>query len=54
MVANKTDLVFRDDSVGTVEATKYAKQMGAIYHEVSAKENDGIDRLFRMIAEKMS
>ena len=53
LVANKTDLLFQDDSVGTVEATKYAKTIKASYFEVSAKENEGINNLFLKLAKKM-
>jgi small GTP-binding protein len=47
VVGNKIDL---GREVDTADGTKFAKQIGAIYAECSAKTKDGIGNLFRMAA----
>jgi small GTP-binding protein len=47
IVGNKTDL---GREVDTADGIKFAKQIGAIYAECSAKTKDGIGNLFRMAA----
>lgn len=32
---------------------KYSEENGLLFHEVSAKENIGVDELFKKIAEKL-
>ncbi|KAH0788996.1 small GTP-binding protein [Histomonas meleagridis] len=50
MVGNKIDL--EDERVIPIEKAKlYAEQHNAIYMETSAKTGDGIDEMFRYIAE---
>ena len=52
LVGNKSDL---DDEkvVGFNKGAEYAKQIGASFHEVSAKDNVGIIELFEDIGRKL-
>ena len=51
LVGNKIDLENR--TVKKEEAEEYAKSLGLAYHEVSAKQNIGIDQLFTEIAKAL-
>ena len=51
LVGNKIDLESR--AVKKEEAEEYAKSLGLAYHEVSAKQNIGIDGLFTEIAKAL-
>jgi small GTP-binding protein len=51
IVGNKIDL--EDRKVTAEEAQDYARGQGLIYYEVSAKQNVGIDDLFRDLAKKL-
>ena len=51
LVGNKVDLENR--AVKKEEAEDYAKSLGLAYHEVSAKQNIGIDKLFTEIARAL-
>ena len=46
MVANKTDILHGDDIISVQEASKFAYEIKATFHEVSAKNNKGITELF--------
>ena len=51
-MATKTDWVDRAE-VQPKTAKAYAQSLKAMYHQTSAKEGDGIDKLYREIAEKL-
>ena len=51
IVGNKIDL--EDRKVSPDEAQDYARGQGLQYFEVSAKQNVGIDELFRDLAKKL-
>ena len=51
IVGNKVDL--DGHQVSREEAEAYCKKMGLSYYEVSAKQNVGIDKLFREIARRL-
>ena len=51
IVGNKIDL--EDRKVSPEEAQDYARGQGLQYFEVSAKQNVGVDELFRDLAEKL-
>eukprot|EP01016_Furgasonia_blochmanni_P037868 TRINITY_DN4507_c0_g1_i14.p1 TRINITY_DN4507_c0_g1~~TRINITY_DN4507_c0_g1_i14.p1 ORF type:complete len:283 (+),score=66.85 TRINITY_DN4507_c0_g1_i14:83-850(+) len=52
VVGNKIDLEDREQ-VSWEDAMNYAKEIGAIYGQTSAKENKGIETLFQKISEKL-
>jgi len=52
LAANKCDMVDKE-VVDENEAKKYAKEIGAIFQVTSAKENIGIDFLFKKIINKL-
>ena len=52
LVGNKVDLA-ENRAVKKEEAEEYAKSLGLRYHEVSAKQNIGIDALFTEIAKAL-
>jgi GTPase SAR1 family protein len=51
IVGNKIDL--DDHQVTRDEATDYARGLGLQYYEVSAKQNMGVDELFKDLAKKL-
>ena len=51
IVGNKIDL--EDHQVSRDEAQDYARGQGLQYSEVSAKQNTGIDELFKDLAKKL-
>ena len=52
LVGNKVDLP-EQRVVKKEEAEEYAKSLGLQYHEVSAKQNIGINELFTEIAQAL-
>ena len=54
MAANKSDLIGEaQEEVNEDEARKYAQDIGAIFHVISALTGAGIDLLFKSIGNKM-
>ena len=51
IVGNKIDL--DDHQVSRDEAQDYARGLGLVYYEVSAKQNMGVDELFKDLAKKL-
>lgn len=51
IVGNKIDL--DDHQVSRDEANDYARGLGLQYYEVSAKQNMGVDELFKDLAKKL-
>ena len=51
IVGNKIDL--DDHQVSKDEASDYARGLGLQYYEVSAKQNIGVDELFKDLAKKL-
>lgn len=51
IVGNKIDL--DDHQVSKDEANDYARGLGLQYYEVSAKQNIGVDELFKDLAKKL-
>ena len=51
-MANKTDILHGDDIISVQEASKFAHEIKATFHEVSAKNNKGITELFKAVAKK--
>ena len=51
LCANKSDLI-DDETVDETEAREYAKSIGALFHQTSAKNSYGINELFLDIAKK--
>lgn len=51
IVGNKIDL--DDHQVSKDEASDYARNLGLQYYEVSAKQNIGVDELFKDLAKKL-
>ena len=51
IVGNKIDL--EDHQVSRDEANEYARGLGLNYYEVSAKQNVGVEELFKELAKKM-
>ena len=51
IVGNKIDL--EDHQVSRDEANDYARGLGLNYYEVSAKQNVGVDELFKDLAKKL-
>jgi len=52
LAGNKCDLINKE-AVSELDAKQYAKEIGAIFQLTSAKENIGIDTLFKKIANKL-
>ena len=50
-MGNKIDL--EDRKVSPEEAQDYARGLGLQYYEVSAKQNIGVDELFKELAKKL-
>ena len=46
IVGNKCDLYDEDEAVNEDDARKYAKEINALFHLVSAKNGLGIEKLF--------
>ena len=54
MAANKSDLIGEaQEEVNEDEARKYAQDIGATFHVISALTGAGIDLLFKSIGNKM-
>ena len=51
IVGNKIDL--EDHQVSRDEANEYARGLGLNYYEVSAKQNVGVEELFKDLAKKL-
>ena len=51
IVGNKIDL--EDHEVSRDEANEYARGLGLNYYEVSAKQNVGVEELFKDLAKKL-
>ena len=51
LVANKIDL-YQDEQVSSIEGTKYADEINAIFQNTSALSNSGIDKLFENLGKK--
>ena len=51
IVGNKIDL--ENHQVSRDEANEYARGLGLQYYEVSAKQNLGVDELFKDLAKKL-
>ena len=51
LVGNKSDL-YNCQEVNDEEAIKYAESIGAIFQKISAKSNNGIDKLFKNVGRK--
>lgn len=51
IVANKSDL-YEYEQVDEGDARKYAKSLGLLFHQTSAKNGEGIENLFREIGKK--
>ena len=52
IVGNKSDL-YEKEAVNEEEARQYAKDINALYKLVSAENGDGINKIFKMIGERM-
>ena len=48
LIGNKKDLYINGE-VSTIEAQNYAKEIGAIFQLVSAKNGEGIDKIFEQL-----
>ncbi|GAA5827700.1 hypothetical protein JCM11251_001795 [Rhodosporidiobolus azoricus] len=53
LVGNKLDLAAEQRQVSTDEAQKFADEEGLMFYEVSAKTAEGVEGVFKAIAEKM-
>ncbi|GAA5874809.1 hypothetical protein JCM8547_005248 [Rhodosporidiobolus lusitaniae] len=53
LVGNKLDLGAEQRQVSTEEAQKFAEEEGLMFAEVSAKTAEGVEDVFKRIAEKM-
>ena len=53
IAANKFDLFEKEQQVTENEGKQFAEKIGAVFSSTSAKDNIGIDALFKGIGEKI-
>lgn len=53
VAANKTDLIDKRQQIFQSQAEEFCKTINAMYFEVSAKDNSGIEDMFNEVARKL-